>query len=94
MSEKMKVAVIGCGTIANSAHIPAYMANEKVDSRQIGFLLNGMDGYYGTLEKDGRWVAGKNSSIPLTYDAVVSATSDILTEEQVLTIVFVLDWAV
>ena len=70
------------------------MANEKVDSRQIGFLLNGMDGYYGTLEKDGRWVAGKNSSIPLTYDAVVSATSDILTEEQVLTIVFVLDWAV
>lgn len=70
------------------------MANEKVDSRQIGFLLNGMDGYGGTLETDGRWVAGKNSSIPLTYDAVVSATSDILTEEQVLTIVFVLDWAV
>ena len=70
------------------------MANEKVDSRQIGFLLNGMDGYSGTLENDGRWVAGKNSSIPLTYDAVVSATSDILTEEQVLTIVFVLDWAV
>ncbi|AJY74304.1 Gfo/Idh/MocA family protein [Paenibacillus beijingensis] len=25
--KKMKVAVIGCGTIANSAHIPAYMAN-------------------------------------------------------------------
>ncbi len=70
------------------------MANEKVDSRQIGFLLNGMDGYSGTLENDGRWVADKNSSIPLTYDAVVSATSDILTEEQVLTIVFVLDWAV
>lgn len=26
---KIKVAVIGCGTIANSAHIPAYMANEE-----------------------------------------------------------------
>lgn len=26
--EKMKVAVIGCGTIANSQHIPAYMKNE------------------------------------------------------------------
>lgn len=25
----MKVAVIGCGTIANNAHIPAYMKNEK-----------------------------------------------------------------
>ena len=27
----MKVAIIGCGTIANSAHIPAYMKNEKVE---------------------------------------------------------------
>ena len=27
----MKVAVIGCGTIANSAHIPSYMANEKAE---------------------------------------------------------------
>ena len=27
----MKVAVIGCGTIANNAHIPAYMANEKAE---------------------------------------------------------------
>lgn len=70
------------------------MANEKVDSCQIGFLLNGTDGYYGTVENDGSWIAGKDSSIPLIYDAVVSATSDILMEEQVLTIVFVLDWAV
>ncbi len=28
---KMKVAVIGCGTIANAAHIPAYMKNENVE---------------------------------------------------------------
>ena len=27
MKEKVKVAVIGCGTIANSAHIPAYIAS-------------------------------------------------------------------
>ena len=27
----MKVAVIGCGSIANNAHIPAYMANEKAE---------------------------------------------------------------
>ena len=27
----MKVAVIGCGTIANGQHIPAYMANEKAE---------------------------------------------------------------
>ena len=28
---KIKVAVIGCGTIANSAHIPAYMNNPEVE---------------------------------------------------------------
>ncbi len=31
MKEKVKVAVIGCGTIANSAHIPAYMACELAE---------------------------------------------------------------
>lgn len=30
MSKRIKVAIIGCGAIANSAHIPAYMKNEKV----------------------------------------------------------------
>lgn len=29
--KKMKIAVIGCGTIANAAHIPAYMANDKAE---------------------------------------------------------------
>lgn len=29
--EKMKVAVIGCGCIANSAHIPSYMNNPEVE---------------------------------------------------------------
>lgn len=29
--EKIKVAVIGCGNIANSAHIPSYMKNEQVE---------------------------------------------------------------
>lgn len=28
---KIKVAVIGCGTIANNSHIPSYMANEKAE---------------------------------------------------------------
>ena len=29
--EKIKVAVIGCGKIANFAHIPAYMKNPDVE---------------------------------------------------------------
>ena len=31
MEKKIKVAVIGCGTIANSAHIPAYLKNDAVE---------------------------------------------------------------
>ena len=27
----MKIAIIGCGTIANNAHIPSYMNNDKVE---------------------------------------------------------------
>ena len=27
----MKIGIIGCGTIANSAHIPAYMKNKDVE---------------------------------------------------------------
>ena len=27
----MKVAIIGCGTIANNAHIPAYLAHSKAE---------------------------------------------------------------
>ena len=27
----LKIAVIGCGTIANNAHIPAYMKNPKAE---------------------------------------------------------------
>lgn len=31
MSEKIKVAIIGCGNIATSSHIPAYMRNNEVE---------------------------------------------------------------
>lgn len=37
--EKIKVAVIGCGNIANSAHIPAYMKNPKVEIKYFCDIL-------------------------------------------------------
>ncbi len=37
--EKMKVAVIGCGNIANSAHIPAYTSNPEVEIRYFCDIL-------------------------------------------------------
>jgi len=37
MAKKIKVAVIGCGTIANSAHIPSYL---KCDNAEIKYLCD------------------------------------------------------
>lgn len=37
--EKIKVAVIGCGNIANAAHIPAYMKNDKVEIKYFCDLI-------------------------------------------------------
>ena len=35
----MKVAVIGCGTIANAAHIPSYMKNEEAEIKYFCDIL-------------------------------------------------------
>ena len=68
-----------------------------MDSRLIGFLLNDAftsdTGYSENLSLASNWTVTRGNSMDLLYDAVVSATSEIITEEQVLTIVFVLDWA-
>ncbi len=37
--DKIKVAIIGCGTIANSAHIPAYLKNENVEIKYFCDLI-------------------------------------------------------
>ena len=69
------------------------MADEKVDSRQIGFLLNGADGMMENLSLTGDWKVEKNAGLPLIYDAVVSATSEAIDGEQILTVTFVVEWA-
>ena len=72
------------------------MAAAKVDSKQIGFSLNSaqsaVTGNSESLSLSGAWSIAKGASLPLTYDAVVSAMSQPV-NEQVLTVVFVLDWA-
>ena len=37
--DKIKIAIIGCGTIANSAHIPAYLKNENVEIKYFCDLI-------------------------------------------------------
>lgn len=72
------------------------MAAAKVDAKHIGFSLNNaQSAVTGTTEHlslSGAWSIAKGESLPLTYDAVVSAMSQPVSE-QVLTVVFVLDWA-
>ena len=73
------------------------MANEKVDSKLIGFCLNdAVTTKIGTSEKlslPTNWTIDRGDTFPLVYDATVSATSDVLSNEQVLTLVFVINWA-
>ena len=42
MDRKIKIAIIGCGAIANNSHIPAYLANPKVEIKYFCdvFLTN------------------------------------------------------
>ena len=72
------------------------MAAEKVDSRKIGFSINSAQsrttGTEEALPLGGGWRIPCGEALPLRYDAVVSAASQPISE-QVLTVVFVLEWA-
>ena len=39
MEKKVNVAVIGCGTIANAAHIPSYLKNDKAEIKYFCDIL-------------------------------------------------------
>ena len=72
------------------------MATEKVDSRKIGFSVNGAQsrttGAEEALPLGSGWRIPGGEALPLHYDAVVSAASRPISE-QVLTVIFVLEWA-
>ena len=71
------------------------MAEQKVDSKRIGFALGGIQtaatGKSEQLTASSMTVSA-GATLPLSYDAVVSASSAAI-NEQVLTIVFVVGWA-
>lgn len=71
------------------------MAAQKVDSKRIGFALGGIQtaaiGKSELLTASSMTVSA-GATLPLSYDAVVSASSAAI-NEQVLTIVFVVGWA-
>jgi len=74
----------------------ADMAHAKVDAKQLGFKINNSvttkTGDTETLVLRGSWDIAESGKLPLSYDAVVSAVSKAITEQEVLSVVFVLEW--
>ena len=72
------------------------MAHAKVDAKQLGFKINDAqtvkNGDAETFTLTSPWEIAENSRLPLSYDAVVSAVSKAVTEQEVLSVVFVLEW--
>ena len=72
------------------------MAHEKVDAKLLGFKINDSEtentGNAETLTLSAPWQIAENGRLPIDYDAVVSAVSQPVTEQDVLSIVFVLEW--
>ena len=72
------------------------MAHAKVDAKQLGFKINDAQtsktGVAETFALTVPWEIAENGRLPLSYDAVVSAVSKAVTEQEVLSVVFVLEW--
>ena len=64
----MKVAVIGCGTIANNAHIPAYMNNNEVVIKYFCDII--LDRAEAAVEKYGCGEAIKDYKIALADEEI------------------------
>ena len=72
------------------------MAHEKVDAQLLGFKINdaltNKIGDAETFSLTSPWTIAENGRLPIDYDAVVSAVSQPVTEQDVLSVVFVLEW--
>ena len=72
------------------------MAHAKVDAKQLGFKINDSvttkTGNAETFALTAPWEIAENGRLPIRYDAVVSAVSKAVTEQEVLSVVFVLEW--
>ena len=72
------------------------MAHEKVDAKLLGFQINdaqtSKNGDAETFNLTAPWTIAESGRLPLDYDAVVSAVSQPVTAQDVLSIVFVLEW--
>ena len=73
------------------------MSHAKVDSNQIGFKINSAQtsktGSTEQFELTSPWQIAEEDILTLTYDAVVSALSQPVTNANILSVLFVVEWA-
>ena len=73
------------------------MSHAKVDSNQIGFKINSAQtsktGSTEQFELTTPWQINEEESLTLSYDAVVSALSQPVTNANILCVLFVVEWA-
>ena len=73
------------------------MSHAKVDSNQIGFKINSAQtsktGSEEQFALTSPWQIAEEESLTLTYDAVVSALSQPVTNANILCVLFVVEWA-
>ena len=73
------------------------MSHAKVDSNQIGFKINSAQtsktGSTEQFELTSPWQIAEEESLTLSYDAVVSALSQPVTNANILCVLFVVEWA-
>ena len=73
------------------------MAKAKVDSKQVGFKINSSEtsktGDSEVFTLAAPWTVKEADVLSINYDAVVSAVSQPVTEQEIMSVVFVLEWA-
>ena len=73
------------------------MAKAKVDSKQVGFKINSSEtsktGDSEVFTLAAPWTVKEADALSINYDAVVSAVSQPVTGQEIMSVVFVLEWA-
>ena len=73
------------------------MAKAKVDARQVGFKINSSEtsktGDSEVFTLAAPWTVKEADALSINYDAVVSAVSQPVTGQEIMSVVFVLEWA-
>ena len=73
------------------------MAKAKVDAKQVGFKINSSEtsktGDSEVFTLAAPWTVKEADALSINYDAVISAVSQPVTGQEIMSVVFVLEWA-